>query len=151
MSSRPRPGSADRMTQLVDLASRQEQVAGVELQEHQVDLDDMVRELSRLKQYRVEYAQGSIREQNLDVMRLRNLQQFIRTLDAAIEQKTTHMVSQQDKVETARIKWLATYQRTDALTRVRDGRRQLERQEQVRLDQITDEELVNSRLGNKQD
>ncbi|QNI01523.1 flagellar export protein FliJ [Halomonas sp. SH5A2] len=141
--------SRTQLEMLADLAREARDQAGIALAQERQGEQQTTAQLNSLKRYRAEYAerlQLAMRD-GIDPATMYNYQQFLGSLDAALERARHTLAAQQKRVEKRQQHWqqeqrkLSSY---DTLTsrRLVEEHRRLERYEQK-----TNDDLVTSRLA----
>ncbi|MDR5875282.1 flagellar export protein FliJ [Halomonas sp. CUBES01] len=141
--------SRTQLEMLADLARDARDQAGIALAQERQGEQQTTAQLHSLNRYRAEYAerlQLAMRE-GIDPATMYNYQQFLASLDAALERARQTLAAQQKRVEKRQQHWqqeqrkLSSYD-TLASRRLVEEHRRLERREQK-----TNDDLVTSRLA----
>lgn len=141
--------SRTQLEMLADLAREARDQAGIALAQERQGEQQTTAQLHSLNRYRAEYAerlQLAMRD-GIDPATMYNYQQFLASLDAALERARHTLAAQQKRVQTRQQHWqqeqrkLSSY---DTLTsrRLVEEHRRFERREQK-----TNDDLVTSRLA----
>ena len=96
-----------QLAQLTDLAQQHTDTATRTLGQSHARKREAEAQLALLKRYRGEYEErlASAARNGLTPEALRNYHEFLRKLDAAIEQQTSVLTACNDRIETSRVAW----------------------------------------------
>lgn len=134
---------------LIELARGSRDQAGQALaQEHQSE-QQVAGQLESLKQYRLEYAQQlqqAMRE-GIDPATMRNYQQFLDSLDSALDRARQALETQQQRVGQRRAQWQQEQRKLSSYDTLATRRQEQQQRREARQELRLSDELVNGRLA----
>lgn len=136
---------------LVELARDARDQAGQDLAGEQRTSSQVHQQLESLHRYRQEYAaklNAAMRE-GIDPASMRNYQQFLASLDAALERAREALATQQERVERTRQQWQRQQQRLSSYDTLLERRHHARRRDEQRREQHVSDDLVNSRMARR--
>jgi len=140
------PSSA--LETLVELAREARDQAGQNLASEQRTSSQVSQQLASLVRYRQEYAEklNAAMRDGIDPASMRNYQQFLASLDDALERARQAVAAQQQRVEQTRQHWQQQQQRLSSYDTLAERRNQARRRGEQRREQHVSDDLVNNRL-----
>lgn len=140
--------AASPLDTLIDLARGARDNASLALANERQTERQVSDQLSSLTQYRLEYAQrlqGAMTE-GIDPATLRNYQQFLYSLDAAIERARDALSAQQQQVSNRQSQWQQEERKLTSYDTLASRRQAQQQQQDARKEMKINDDLVNGRL-----
>ncbi|WP_346797060.1 flagellar export protein FliJ [Halomonas sp. Bachu 37] len=141
--------STSQLDMLIGLARDARDQAGQALASERLTEKQTLSQLDSLGRYRQEYAQRlqSAMSQGIDPASMYNYQQFLASLDAALVRARQALASQQQRVSQSQNQWRQEQQRLSSYDTLATRRAWQEQHRENKLEQKTNDDLVNSRLA----
>lgn len=136
-----------RMQSILELAQHDEQAAIEALGLSSRNVEDNVRQLQELEQYRAEYRTQMLTdgESGFSATKMQQYQQFLFKLDEIIVQQKEQIVISEQIKEQKRGEWLERRTHSNALDKVTQRYQEQERQEEQRREQKDNDEMAQQR------
>ncbi len=134
---------------LIELARGNRDQAGQALAQERQSEQQVAGQLESLNQYRLEYAQQlqqAMRE-GIDPATMRNYQQFLDSLDTALERARQALEAQQQRVSQRRAQWQQEQRKLSSYDTLASRRQEQQQRREARQELRLNDELVNGRLA----
>lgn len=134
---------------LIELARGARDQAGQALAQERQSEHQVAGQLESLNQYRLEYAQQlqqAMRE-GIDPATMRNYQQFLDSLDTALERARQSLEAQQQRVGQRRAQWQQEQRKLSSYDTLASRRQEQQQRREARQELRLSDELVNGRLA----
>ena len=134
---------------LIELARGSRDQAGQALAQENRNEQQVAGQLESLRQYRLEYAQQlqqAMRE-GIDPATMRNYQQFLDSLDTALERARQALEAQQQRVSQRRAQWQQEQRKLSSYDTLASRRQEQQQRREARQELRLNDELVNGRLA----
>ncbi|MGM1052617.1 MAG: flagellar export protein FliJ [Pseudomonadota bacterium] len=140
---------ASPLDTLIELARSDRDQAGQALASERQNKRQVADQLESLSQYRLEYAQRlqQAMHQGIDPASMRNYQQFLDSLDAALARARDALVSQQQRVDQRQDQWQQEQRKLSSYDTLASRRQADQRRHEARQEQRLSDEMVNGRLA----
>lgn len=141
--------SASPLNTLIELARGSRDQAGQALASERQNEHQVSGQLESLQQYRLEYAQRlqQAMRDGIDPATMRNYQQFLDSLDAALARAREALAAQQQRVGQRQAQWQQEQRKLSSYHTLASRREGQQRRQEARQEQRTSDELVNGRLA----
>lgn len=134
---------------LIELARGSRDQAGQALAQENRNEQQVAGQLESLRQYRLEYAQQlqqAMRE-GIDPATMRNYQQFLDSLDTALDRARQALETQQQRVGQRRAQWQQEQRKLSSYDTLASRRQEQQQRREARQELHLSDELVNGRLA----
>ncbi|SDN37944.1 flagellar export protein FliJ [Vreelandella arcis] len=141
--------SRTQLEMLADLAREARDQAGIALAQERQSEQQTTAQLHSLNRYRAEYAerlQLAMRD-GIDPATMYNYQQFLGSLDAALERARDTLAAQQKRVQKRQQHWQQEQRKLSSYDTLTSRRLVAEHRRLERYEQKTNDDLVTSRLA----
>ncbi|MFP4137054.1 MAG: flagellar export protein FliJ [Halomonas sp.] len=134
---------------LIDLARDSRDQAGQALAGEQRTAQQVAEQLAALSGYRQEYADklNAAMRDGIDPATMRNYQQFLASLDEALERARRAVAAQEQRVDRTRQQWLHEQRRLSSYDTLAERRAREQERRELRREQNISDDLVNSRMA----
>lgn len=136
---------------LIELAREARDQAGQTLAGDRRNAQQVAEQLTALAGYRQEYAEKlnvAMRE-GIEPATMHNYQQFLASLDEALERARRAVTAQEERVDRSRQHWQQQQRRLASYDTLAERRAAARRREEQRREQHLSDDLVNSRLARR--
>jgi len=136
---------------LIDLARDSRDQAGQALAGEQRNAQQVAEQLSALSGYRQEYADklNAAMRDGIDPATMRNYQQFLSSLDEALERARRAVAAQEQRVDRTRQHWQQEQRKLSSYDTLAERRAKEQKRKEQRREQNISDDLVNSRLARR--
>ncbi|WP_445005330.1 flagellar export protein FliJ [Halomonas mongoliensis] len=141
--------NASPLDTLIELAQGSRDQAGQALASERQNEQQVAGQLEALHQYRLEYAQKlqQAMSEGIDPASMRNYQQFLDSLDAALARAQQALKAQQQRVSQRQAQWQQEQRRLSSYDTLTARRQQEQRRHEARQELRLNDDLVNGRLA----
>lgn len=136
------------LSMLSDLARDARDQAGQALAGERQSKQQVAAQLESLSRYRLEYAQRlqQAMHEGIDPASMHNYQQFLASLDAALERARKALADQTQRVEKRQQQWQQEQRRLSAYDTLSSRRHAEQQKHEARREQRTSDEMASGRL-----
>lgn len=140
---------ASPLDTLIELARGQRDQAGQALAGERQNEQQVAGQLEALNQYRLEYAQKlqQAMRDGIDPATMRNYQQFLDSLDAALARAREALAAQQQRVGQRQAQWQQEQRKLSSYDTLASRRDAQQRCQEARQELRMSDELINGRLA----